>query len=540
MRHLHLGLADRRRRHHYDSNTPQTQRQEVIDLRRLVRLQNRVIMGLSLCFLMLVICTLVLVQHIPHPNNERGPFWERTKSRFGPDRHHHQQHQLHNSQQSQQLQQNHNQQRKKKIYMSMLVSNCSHFGCPLLPLEISRLMSGNATVSYYYPSIASNTHMMITHKGKPAPVNQDRAVLIPSYVGSVDVRSKNSLLVDGINDLGDDFFVGVFDGHGNKGHEVAKYASEEIPSRISSKMVLNKYDDDKERSLTKDMVVETFREVDADVPITDGGTTATVMLRVGNRLYIANTGDSTSFVVIYEPPDDYDERLAKINKDYMAKPRGSTDDNTGEELLKLHLHGKVTVHHKNVGHKPHLPHERSRIESRGGRVYILPRNPNDFREGTNATDSRVIIAHEIAGHGRGDDVGLSTSRSIGDRGLTVVGVIPDPDVVVIDLKKFWSVHGIDTNGSKKKVFVVLGSDGLFDNRKAEFVSSHLAYGFFEYNKDNDISQKEGDADDQEQHQVFSSHLLEVGKKIVTMASPLMEEWYRDDITFIAKIVELQS
>ena len=376
--------------------------------------------------------------------------------------------------------------------------------------------------------------MMITHKGnrkKTAPVNQDRAVLIPSYVYSMEVRSKNSLLIDGINDPEDDFFLGVFDGHGKKGHEVAKYASVQIPSRISSKMVQNKYHDDKENSIKKDMVVETFVEVDRDVPVTDGGSTATIMLRVGNRLHIANTGDSTSFVVIYEPPDEYDERLTKINKDYMAKPRGSTDDNTGEVLLQLHLQGKVTIHHKNVRHKPHLPHERSRIESRGGRVHIPP---------TNTIDSRVMIASEIAGHRRGDDVGLSTSRSIGDREWAAVGVIPDPDVVVIDLKEFWSVHDIDNDGAKKKVFVVVGSDGLFDNRKVEFVSSHLAYGFFEYNKDKDtVIQEEGDTDDQEQQQVFSSHLLEVGKKIVTMASPLMEEWDRDDITLIAKIVELQ-
>ena len=333
---------------------------------------------------------------------------------------------------------------------------------------------------------------MITHKGnrkKTAPVNQDRAVLIPSYVHSMEVRSKNSLLIDGINDPEDDFFLGVFDGHGVKGHEVAKYASEEIPSRISSKMIRNKYHDDKESSIKKNMVVETFVEVDRDVPVTDGGSTATVMFRVGNRLHIANTGDSTSFVVIYEPPDEYDERLTKINKDYMAKPRGSTDDNTGEKLLQLHLQGKVTVHHKNVRHKPHLPHERSRIESRGGSVHIPPTNPGDSREETNMIDSRVMIASEIAGHRRGDDVGLSTSRSIGDREWAAVGVIPNPDVVVIDLKEFWSIHDIDNDGAKKKVFVVVGSDGLFDNRKAEFVSSHLAYGFFEYNKELSFKKK---------------------------------------------------
>jgi hypothetical protein len=375
--------------------------------------------------------------------------------------------------------------------------------------------------------------MMITLKGNrpqhPQQLNQDQAVLIPSYVYSTEVRQKVlGSLIEAINDPEDDFFAGVFDGHGRRGHEAAKLLSEEIPSRIASKMLRNKYHDDKESSITKDMIVETFVEVDKDVPIADGGSTATVMLRVGNQLHMANTGDSTSFIVIYEPPDEFDERLTKINKDYIAKPRGSTDDNTSEELLVLHLQGKVTIHHQNVRHKPHLPHERSRIESRGGSVSVPPEDPDD---------SRVMIASNLAGLRRGDDVGLSISRSIGDREWATVGVIPDPDVVVVDLKEFWSVHDIDADGAKKKVFIVLGSNGLFNNRKIEYVSSHLAYGLFEhYNDEN----RQYDSDDQEQQQVFSSHLLEVGKKLAAMASPLMEEWFRDDITFIVKIVELQN
>ena len=85
----------------------------------------------------------------------------------------------------------------------------------------------------------------------------------------------------------------------------------------------------------------------------------------------------------------------------------------------------------------------------------------------------------------------------------------------------------------------MGSDGLFNKRKVEYVSSHLAYGLFEQFDDNeDIIER--DAKDQEQQHAFSSKLLEVGKKLATMASPLSETWYRDDMTFIAKIVELQS
>ena len=143
------------------------------------------------------------------------------------------------------------------------------------------------------------------------------------------------------------------------------------------------------------------------------------------------------------------------------------------------------------------------------------------------------------------------SRSIGDWEWTAVGVIPDPDVRIVNLDNFWSQHVYEQDGGegeseKKKVFALLGSDGLFDARQAEFVGRHLAYGLFEssiplYENGNDVNddvEQQSHDNNVDQEEAFSKHMIEVGAKLVSMASPLKEEWYRDDITFVAKVIEL--
>ena len=86
---------------------------------------------------------------------------------------------------------------------------------------------------------------------------------------------------------------------------------------------------------------------------------------------------------------------------------------------------------------------------------------------------------------------MAISRSIGDVDFANAGIIPNQDVTVIDLQQFWSEHDIldedneedGNNGSnssggtpvtwRKKVFVVLGSDGLFHARKVEYMAQHV-------------------------------------------------------------------
>ncbi|KAL3811010.1 hypothetical protein ACHAXA_002287 [Cyclostephanos tholiformis] len=579
-----------------DANPQTMQQKHVADLRRLIILQNRAIIALSFLFAALLLSTLVLINTattttsssllpgiIAHTNDDRRPFWERaverdggddgsmTRSLFGPEgklrkrdrassstgvgkANDKQQQRRQQQQQQQQPQQQPQAQRggkrgggvgrpllgtrtitkKKPINTTLEVSKCRYmyFGCPLFPMELTRLNISDSKSNYYYPSHASSGHIMLTHMSNrvsPARVNQDRVVLMPAYVYSPYTRSREDI-IQSLNDPRDDFFAGVFDGHGDNGHHVSQFVSEQIPSRIASGMVKSGYEDDKSKSIDGGSIVGVFREVEGALKIRDGGSTANIALRVGNRLYLANTGDSTAFICTYQPPDYYDRQLTAYNKAYVMKKRDGRTDINGDEEQQLYLQGSITVHHRNVRHKPHLPLERSRIEMLGGRVHVPQLHPEQSR----------VIVHEDAGAHRGDDVGLAMSRSIGDKEWTTVGVIPDPDVAVVDLQEFFSENDVNgaRNGAEKRVFVVLGSDGLFDVRKAEYVASHLAYGLFEWGQG--WGQRQEDKDNEELQQVFSNHLLEVGKKLVDMASPLKRGAYRDDISFIAKTIELQD
>lgn len=386
--------------------------------------------------------------------------------------------------------------------------NCFRYGCPIRPVEISQL---NGILP---PFIVSPNHILLTHKSnrqKPAPVNQDRLVLIPSFAEEYSPTNNDSA------NARDNFFLGLFDGHDDNGHDIAMFASTEVPSRVADKMknvtlLTEVVDGDHSnhadvQEKTKQIIIETFVEVDKDVPVPGGGCTGIVILRRGPTLYMANAGDSTSYIVVYHPPSNFDQEKSSRNEKYISSPR-SPD-------VQLHLQGTITIHSENEKHKAHFLKEKSRIEALGGRVHIPPKNP---------MGSRVIVRSSI----HREDVGLAMSRSIGDAEWTAVGVIPDPDVVVLNLDKFWSENDILNSGAK--VFVVVGSDGLFDARRVEFVTNHLAFGLFE--------SRLARGNNQQEEGELSKHLFDVGKKLVNMASPVKEEWYRDDITFVAKVVEL--
>ena len=332
---------------------------------------------------------------------------------------------------------------------------------------------------------------MLTHKSnrkKPAPVNQDRIVMIPSFASdNTKIGNKNN------------FFIGLFDGHDDQGHEIASYASKEIPAQIASQL------HNKEKPISRDemkqIITQTFRNVDANAPAIGGGCTAMSVIRIGSFLYLANTGDSTQFVAIYQPPSELVEEKSNHNERYINNMTRPTKE-------QLQLQGSISTHYQNKLHKANFPEEKSRIENLGGRIHIPAKHP---------MGSRVIV--RSATHH--EDVGLAMSRSIGDWEWTAVGVIPDPDVQFVDLEEFWNTHGV---GKKEdsKVFVVMGSDGLFDARRVEFVAKHLAYVFESRKSDAEIAEQ----------------MLIVGKKLVNMASPINTEFYRDDISFIAKVVEL--
>jgi serine/threonine protein phosphatase PrpC len=55
-------------------------------------------------------------------------------------------------------------------------------------------------------------------------------------------------------------------------------------------------------SISAELITEVYKVVDRVVTIHDAGSTALIIVRIGRRLYMANAGDSTSYICIYEPP----------------------------------------------------------------------------------------------------------------------------------------------------------------------------------------------------------------------------------------------
>ena len=122
-----------------------------------------------------------------------------------------------------------------------------------------------------------------------------------------------------------------------------------------------------------------------------GGSTASVSLRWGSKLYMANAGDSQTNLV----------------SSFMHSPSSSK------------------VEYRTRRDKANLPEEKERILKMGGKIHL---NANGF-------DPRVIVHSNAAK----ETIGLAMSRSIGDWDFKKFGVISEPIIDVIDLAKFQSI-----------------------------------------------------------------------------------------------------
>ena len=386
--------------HHSSISEIQLQKQ-VVELQGIIQLQNKVIIGIFTCFVVvIIICSIFVLQHLPTPNDDL-------------DLHH----KSYVRQVGNKVVGNNKPQLQQREHNNNFI--CSSFGCSLIPIELVELqlqLNNNTTHFNNQYNIASSNHIIMTHKSnrkKPAPINQDRSILIPSFSSNSDNhKTTNSKALKDINSKGN-FFLGVFDGHDDNGHDIAQFASDEIPLRISTKLQTNnisipsKFHPIEENNHTistiKDIITSTFIEVDNEAPTTGGGCTATIIFRRGNELFMANTGDSSQLLVVYTPPNHFNKDISKSNAKYIQSPR-SPD-------IQLHLQGSISLHYQSAKHKAHFPKERDRIEGLGGKVHISPKAP---------MGSRVVVRSSL----HGEDVGLAMSRSIGDWEWTAVGVIP--------------------------------------------------------------------------------------------------------------------
>jgi serine/threonine protein phosphatase PrpC len=389
---------------------------------------------------------------------------------------------------------------------------CPFYGCPLRPVDVHyntaeykeafTIMRNDKRTVVQHTDAAVNilsssandqhaTFTLIGYKGGnlQEQINQDRAIIVASYkvvddyISNSSKNSTSSTLNGKVHDAeistaqqlpqqlqkfiqSDRILLGVFDGHAPLGEQVSEYVAVELPKLLASKISKKAHQiveskNDKSSSstlteqeivqLTKSALTETFIELDRTAPAhPSGGCTASIILKQGQKVYVANTGDSRSFVAIYRP---------------------STKN--------------VTISYISREDKPCLPDERARVIARGGQVYIP----------THGT-SRVVFHDPTTGA----PTGLAMSRSIGDWEAGKMGVIPDPIVDVLDIHNVVAnallddlddeydadsyqvnsmLHAVNGAEDDVYIFAVSATDGMMDYITAIDIARVLAHSLFD-------------------------------------------------------------
>lgn len=313
-----------------------------------------------------------------------------------------------------------------------------------------------------------NEYAILTRKGfKGADVvpNQDRAIVVFVDGSGLGVIADNATPIKEEQKQKHpneghmhrhDFLLGIFDGHGALGHESSRFIANELPRRLGLTRTAN----EKGRVITKEeknppqkgasAVMKTKSTIlkqsstqseifnaleqsfiDMNDELNSGidsmsGSTASVILKWGNQLYIANAGDSRTFICT------------------VSRTTGETD-----------------IVYISRPDKPDLSDEKLRIEaSNYGSIYI-PENGNVTGE-----SSRVVVMIP----GTISVQALAMSRSIGDgKAFQDAGVIPNPIVDAVDVTQYDDEDTI--------VFAVAASDGLMDHVNpvdvARSIGSHM-------------------------------------------------------------------
>jgi len=271
------------------------------------------------------------------------------------------------------------------------------------------------------------TLSLVGYKGGPldSQINQDRSVVVsPFWVGNEEKEKDENKM--GMKRNISSKLIGCFDGHARLGEVVSEYVVKELPKLLASK--LDKIEPRDHPEQVTRAISETFVEMDKTAPAEiSGGCTASIILQRGPKLYVANAGDSRSFVVVYQA----NKKTANVL--YISR-----ED------------------------KPNLPDERERVEQAGGQV-LAPLS------GT----SRVLYTDPESGL----TSGLAMSRSIGDWEVGKFGVIPDPIVHIIDIEKVVNDHS--DSDDDVYIFAVSATDGLMDYTTAEGIAKVLSMSMYE-------------------------------------------------------------
>ncbi|KAI0565333.1 protein phosphatase 2C containing protein [Gracilaria domingensis] len=230
------------------------------------------------------------------------------------------------------------------------------------------------------------------HQADAIP-NQDSSFVLNSPDHEPRQRRKlrnNRAVVRGVRGL---FAIGVFDGHGSKGHEASALAAERM------QYALRRISDDQKNMSLEDTLRRAFDEVISalnSAPCSAGsGTTGSVVVVRNDDVVVANVGDSAVYCV---------------SRTKWTRRR--------------------RVHYASPMHRPTNPAEAERIKLCGGRVQ----------------DGYVVDEYATQG--------IGVSRTIGDRDMRQYGCIPDPTyhsfklegmdyAFVVASDGLWDVPGLD-------------------------------------------------------------------------------------------------
>ena len=252
--------------------------------------------------------------------------------------------------------------------------------------------------------------------------------------GNEKVNQDSFIIIENVFDLDEYSIYGVFDGHGTNGHLVSQYVQKKVSeyfcniylytntkkgnshqSTITYEQIINKL-----KMNNHSLIKRFYKQLQNDLEyekfdINFSGSTCTLIIKVFNKLFISNVGDSRAVIIT--------ENRFKID------PKSLIDPCLRYEVDQL-----------TVDHKPETQKERQRIEKAGGVISQY--------EGDETKDSpmRVWVKGE-------EYPGIAMSRSIGDLVAKTVGVIPEPDIFTRE------IFGVTK-------YIVLCSDGVW-----EFISN---------------------------------------------------------------------
>mmetsp|Transcript_28508 Transcript_28508/g.77180 ORF Transcript_28508/g.77180 Transcript_28508/m.77180 type:complete len:557 (+) Transcript_28508:157-1827(+) len=383
---------------------------------------------------------------------------------------------------------------------------------------------------------AGKSFATLSQQGKSHVYNQDRAVFVPDFLSDLLASTTSHWSASSTTTSSTQSFLAcIFDGHGQLGHDVAQEIVEKFPLLLADKLTRglgekkNK-DDDEERiaayrnairngdrgnrnnSTRKNPINEAILVNAADLDRTDliiqkalnetflevneqgtehtfllGGCTASVTLRWGSKLYVANAGDSQTILV-----SAAENKAQKQAKQQQPKPIAAK------------------LEYQTRRDKANQPGERARVEQLGGRVHV---NAQGF-------DPRVIVYSKAAK----DTIGLAMSRSLGDWEWKEVGVTAEPTIDVIDISKL----SLSLSSQSSKVFLLVASDGFWDMRQLQFLAGLASASFVVPSHDETIP----DQKPRKLRPLF--HMYDIIQRI----TPKIQQGYRDDITAtIVGIVE---